>query len=322
MAPLRACPAAATRRHEGGQPASALPAQPPAAIPGRLQVLVLATTSLLLPLPLKQHCAAQGVALGVSLLRIPRLARLHAAVPGHGLQCRAFVGGARFALQAFVPGAPVDLPGHPQHLATCCWMQHTWLAVCAGFLLPSGVALVAHWRGKLQAAGQMAAELALLMAAAQAAELEQRKARRERRQAAAGSAEPYSSDDSMSVSVAASDSRPELPELPSGGSSSPAPTVTVSSNPPSVRSSASGGSGRSVRSTARCSGRGTRGRSGSGRSSGAVSPHRAQRRSEFIRALRQHPEWLLQPARVQWLLLALPLSAAVWAALELAAQEQ
>lgn len=270
-----------------------------------------------MPLPLKQHMAAQSAALLSALPRMPRLAILQAALPRRGEQCRAFVGAARLALHAFVPGGGLDVASHPQQLATSCWMQHTWLAVTAGFLLPTAVALVLHWR---RGAAWPGSELALV--AAMEAAMAARRGGRPRR-TIAGSAEPASSDDGVSVSVAA----PSSPhELPASGSDSLASTPTFASGI-SLSSVVSEGSGLSPPSSGHKSGSSDGGKSSSsgGRSSSsaALSPRAAQQRWAMIQALRQHPEWLLQPtqpARVQWLLLGVPLSAAVWCALELAAQ--
>lgn len=69
------------------------------------------------------------------------LATAHAAQPGGGDECAAFVRGARLAVLAVVPGSPVlDLPV-PQAARQCCWMAHTWTLVVLGFCLPTAVGL-------------------------------------------------------------------------------------------------------------------------------------------------------------------------------------
>lgn len=281
-----------------------------------LQALVLALSGLLLPLPLKQHMAAQGGALLAALHRMPRLALLQAALPQRGEQCRAFVSGARYALQLFVPGGTLDVASHPRQVATSCWMQHTWLAVVAGFLLPTAAALIQHWR---RGAAWPGSELALV-AAMEAAAAARPGGRR--RRTIAGSAEPASSDDGVSLSVAAPSS---ALELPASGSESLASTPSFRSGV-SLSSVVSAGSGPSLSSSGgKSSSSGGKSGSSGGKSSSssALSPRAAQQRWAMIQALRRHPEWLLQPTqttRMQWLLLGVPLVAAVWAALEVAAK--
>lgn len=278
------------------------------------QALVLALSGLLLPLPLKQHVAAQGGALLVALPRLPRLALLQAAVPQRSEQCRAFVSGARWALQVFVPGGVLDVASHPQQLSTSCWMQHTWLAVLAGFLLPTAAALILHWR---QGAAWPGNELALV-AAMEAAAAAARPGGR-RRRTIAGSAEPARSDDGTSLSVAAPSSPPELP---ASGTESLASTPSFRSGV-SISSVVSAGSGLSLSSGGKSGSSSGHSSGGKSSSSSALSPRAAQQRWAMIQALRRHPEWLLQPTqatRMQILLLGVPLGAAVWAALEVAAR--
>lgn len=113
-------------------------APPHPSLPKHTQALFLAASALLLPLPLKHHLVVQALTLWPALVRGPQpsLARL----PGRAAACQSFVSAIRLALQAIMPGAPLQMC-FPQAPLGCCWMQHVWVLIVVGFMLPTAVVI-------------------------------------------------------------------------------------------------------------------------------------------------------------------------------------
>lgn len=119
------------------------------------QALLLAAAAFLAPLPLKQHALVQGLAaLSIMLACVPKLAAVHASLPGSASTCADLVRSMRLVTAAVVPGLPVD-PPIQQHAA--CGMLHAWACLLVGVVLPTAVQLAAAQSRKHRRRQQRAA---------------------------------------------------------------------------------------------------------------------------------------------------------------------
>lgn len=123
-----------------------------------MQVLLLAATLALQPLPLKHQLWVQAAEVRSALQRMSRQPASAA--------CCAFVGAARRALDILVAdGAPLQptplgpTPAASGQAARCCCMAHAWLLLAIGALLPAALTLARSQRAAAQAAACQAAML-------------------------------------------------------------------------------------------------------------------------------------------------------------------
>lgn len=136
-------------------PTSTNPTNPcPAINLPKLQVVLLLARMVLLPLPWKHQLWVQAVEIKAGLASLPRQPA--------SVACCGFVSAARRALDLLTAnGAPLRPPllGDPPSAFHCCWMARTFMLLLVGVLLPAVVALARAQHAAAVAAWVQSAQL-------------------------------------------------------------------------------------------------------------------------------------------------------------------